>query len=59
MYKTLYTILMALPDETLLYTGHNYGPIPVATLGEQKKTNPYFHCTSLKEFLQERMGIFS
>ena len=59
MYKTLYTIIMNLPDETLLYTGHKYGPVPVATLGEQKETNPYLCCTSLKEFLQERMGIFS
>ena len=58
MYKTLYTIIMKLPDETLLYTGHKYGPVPVATLGEQKKTNPYLNCTSKKEFLQQRMGIF-
>lgn len=59
MYQTLYTIIMNLPDETLLFTGHNYGPVPVATLGEQKKTNPYLRCSSMKEFLQERMGIFS
>jgi hydroxyacylglutathione hydrolase len=59
MYNTLYTIIMKLPDNTLLYTGHEYGPIPVATLGEQKKTNPYLCCRSLKEFLEERMGIFS
>ena len=32
---------MGLPDDTLLYTGHNYGVVPVATLGEQKETNPY------------------
>ena len=59
MYETLYTIIMALPDETLLYTGHQYGPASVATLGSQKETNPYLLCSSMKEFLQERMGIFS
>ena len=59
MYKTLYTIIMNLPDETLLYTGHNYGPVPVATLKSQKETNPCLLCPSLKEFLQERMGIFT
>ena len=59
MYKTLYTIVMNLPNETLLFTGHNYGLVPVATLGSQKETNPYLLCSSLKEFLQERMGIFS
>jgi hydroxyacylglutathione hydrolase len=57
MYSSLYTVLMRLPDETLLYTGHNYGPTAFATLGQQKKTNPYFLCGSLEEFLQERMGI--
>lgn len=59
MYKTLYTIIMNLPEDTLLFTGHNYGPVPVATLAEQKETNPYLCCNSLNEFLQERMGIFS
>lgn len=33
--------LATLPDETIIYPGHNYGPSPTSTLGEQKKTNPY------------------
>lgn len=57
MYKSLTEIIMELPGETLLYTGHNYGPTPFATLQSQKKTNPYFLCNSMEEFLQERMGI--
>ena len=57
MYESLYNILMKLPDETLLYTGHNYGPKPFATLASQKKSNPYLRCTSMEEFLQERMGL--
>lgn len=57
MYKSLYTIIMKLPDETLLYTGHNYGPVPFATLKSQKTTNPYLLCGSLDEFLRQRMGI--
>jgi glyoxylase-like metal-dependent hydrolase (beta-lactamase superfamily II) len=57
MYRSLYDILMKLPDDTLLFTGHNYGPVPYATLGEQKKTNPYLTCRSLEEFLQTRMGF--
>ncbi len=58
MYTSLYDILMKLPDETLLYVGHHYGPTAVATLGSQKKTNPYLLCSSMKEFLQQRMGLF-
>jgi hypothetical protein len=48
---------MKLPNETLLYTGHNYGPMPFATLASQKQSNPYLLCDSMEEFLQERMGI--
>ena len=51
MYYSLTQKLMALPDETILFPGHNYAPLPQATLGEQKKTNPYLRFTSLKQFL--------
>ena len=57
MYHSLYQIIMKLPDETTVYPGHNYGPLPYATLGEQKKTNPYLKCYSLEEFLLGRMGM--
>ncbi len=42
---------MALPDETILFPGHNYAPLKQATIGEQKKTNPYLKFSSLKQFL--------
>lgn len=58
-YNTLYNIIAKLPDETILFTGHNYGPAPYDTIGEQKKTNPYLLCETEKEFLQQRMGIFT
>jgi hydroxyacylglutathione hydrolase len=51
MYNSLTLKLMALPDETILFPGHNYAPKPHATLGEQKKTNPYLRFSSLKQFL--------
>jgi glyoxylase-like metal-dependent hydrolase (beta-lactamase superfamily II) len=57
MYNSLYKIIMKLPDTTILFTGHNYGPIPYDTLGSQKETNPYLTCSSEQEFLQQRMGI--
>jgi len=57
MYDTLYNIIMQLPDSTILYPGHNYGPTPHATLASQKTTNPYLLCHSKKEFLQQRMGM--
>ncbi len=41
MYYSLTQKLMALPDDTILFPGHNYARLPHATIGEQKKTNPY------------------
>jgi hydroxyacylglutathione hydrolase len=41
MYYSLTQKLMALPDEMILFPGHNYAAQSQATLGEQKKTNPY------------------
>lgn len=58
MYRSLYDIIMKLPETTVIYPGHNYGPTPYATLSSQKKTNPYLQCRNLEEFLQERMGIY-
>ena len=57
LYRSLTDIIMKMPDETLLYTGHNYGPSTVETIGSQKKTNPYLQCSSMEKFLQERMGM--
>jgi len=51
MYYSLTQKLMALPDETILFPGHNYARLAHATIGEQKKTNPYLRFASLKQFL--------
>ncbi len=57
MYNTLYHVLLKLPETTVIYPGHNYGPTPCATLASQKKTNPYLQCQSMEEFLRQRMGM--
>jgi glyoxylase-like metal-dependent hydrolase (beta-lactamase superfamily II) len=57
MYHSLYNVISRLPDDTVIYPGHNYGPAPSATLGSQKKTNPYLTCAGIEEFLSERMGL--
>jgi hydroxyacylglutathione hydrolase len=51
MYYSLTQKLMALPDDMILFPGHNYAPLKHATIGEQKKTNPYLKFSSLKQFL--------
>jgi glyoxylase-like metal-dependent hydrolase (beta-lactamase superfamily II) len=51
MYYSLTQKLMALPEDTVLYPGHNYAPLTHATIGAQKKTNPYLRFSSLKQFM--------
>ncbi len=57
MYHSLYDVVMKLPDDVVIYPGHNYGPTPCATIGEQKESNPYLQCANIQEFLVNRMGI--
>ncbi|MBW2061070.1 MAG: MBL fold metallo-hydrolase [Deltaproteobacteria bacterium] len=33
--------LMALPDDTVIWPGHDYGDVPTSTIGREKKTNVY------------------
>jgi hydroxyacylglutathione hydrolase len=51
MYHTLFQKILKLPDTTIVYPGHAYGPTSHATLASQKKTNSYLRCQSLDEFL--------
>ena len=58
MYYSLTQKLMRLPDETILYPGHNYAAAPSSSMEEQKQTNPYLRLASqsLSDFLGLRMG---
>lgn len=48
--------LAALPCETLVYPGHDYGPRPVSSIGFERENNPYLKCPDLESFLRLRMG---
>jgi hydroxyacylglutathione hydrolase len=48
MYYSLTQVLAKLPDETLLYPGHNYSPKPVSTIGEEKVENRYLRVPNLE-----------
>ena len=47
MYASLRK-LAALPDDTVLLPGHNYDPVPRATVGETKASNPYLRIPDLE-----------
>lgn len=55
LYDSLYNKIAKLPDSTEIYPGHDYGPAPSATLGQQKKDNPYLTCKNEDEFINHRM----
>ncbi len=56
LFQSLSNVILKLPDSTIIYPGHNYGDVPFASLGEQKKTNPYLQAQNIDSFLSERMG---
>ena len=51
MYRSLTQVLAALPDETILYPGHNYADRPRSTLGDEKRTNMMMRFRNLHDFL--------
>lgn len=51
MYRSLTQVLAALPDETLLYPGHDYADRPRSTIGDEKRGNMMMRFKSVKDFL--------
>ncbi len=41
LHRSLLEKLAALPDDTRVMPGHNYGPTPVSTIGHEKRHNPF------------------
>ena len=56
MYRSLTQVLGAMPDETLLYPGHNYADRPRSTLGDEKRTNMMMRFRTLGDFLSVMGG---
>jgi len=50
MYASLHEKIMQLPDELIVYPGHDYGEKPFDSLGNQKRTNRTLSAKNLKEF---------
>jgi glyoxylase-like metal-dependent hydrolase (beta-lactamase superfamily II) len=41
LLHSIRTKLFTLPEETVVYPGHNYGSSPRSTIGREKRSNPY------------------
>jgi glyoxylase-like metal-dependent hydrolase (beta-lactamase superfamily II) len=50
MYYSLTRVLAKLPEETVLYPGHNYAARPQSTIGEEKRQNYYLRIKSLDDW---------
>ena len=55
LYRTIQNVLLALPEETRLLPGHDYGDVPISTLGREREKNPYFQFPSVEDFVAYRM----
>lgn len=40
-YESLHTKLLALPETTRVFPGHDYGTAPQSTIGKERRTNPF------------------
>jgi glyoxylase-like metal-dependent hydrolase (beta-lactamase superfamily II) len=52
MYFSLTQRLARLPDSIRLYPGHDYGPTPSSTLGEERRGNLYLRVPTLEDWLR-------
>lgn len=52
MYHSLFDRLAKLDEKLVIYPGHNYGPTPTSTIGQEKKTNYVLQPRSKQEFLE-------
>jgi glyoxylase-like metal-dependent hydrolase (beta-lactamase superfamily II) len=55
MYYSLTQRLGALPEETILFPGHNYGGA-ASTIGDEKRQNPFMRFPALGDFLKVMGG---
>ena len=52
MYNSLFNKLLKLNDDVEVYPGHDYGPKPHSTIGEERRTNYTLQPRSLEEFVE-------
>ncbi|AKU92062.1 MBL fold metallo-hydrolase [Vulgatibacter incomptus] len=55
MFDSLHRVLGGLPDETIVYPGHDYADRPTSTIAAEKGFNPYFLHRDLASFVSFRM----
>lgn len=57
MFNTMRNIIYPLADTNIVFSGHDYGDYPFASLGDEKKNNPFLRITDYKEFCKELRNL--
>ena len=52
LYDSLFNKLLKLTDDVEVYPGHDYGPKPYSTIGEERRTNYVLQPRSLMDFIE-------
>jgi len=56
-YESIFNKLMRLPDETLVYPGHDYKGETVSSIGEERRFNPRLQVSSAAEYSEIMNGL--
>jgi glyoxylase-like metal-dependent hydrolase (beta-lactamase superfamily II) len=51
-YYSIFDKLLKLPEDTLLYPGHDYNGKKVSTIGNEKKFNPRLQVKNVDEYIE-------
>ena len=51
-YHSIFDKLLTLPEDTLLYPGHDYNSKKVSTIGNEKRFNPRLQVKSIDEYVE-------
>jgi sulfur dioxygenase len=56
-YESIFGRLLTLPDETLVYPGHDYKGDTVSTIAEERRCNPRLQVKSADEYVELMHGL--
>ena len=51
MYHSLFEVLAVVPNTAIVWPGHDYGPHPSSTMGDERRSNYVLEPRSLEEFV--------
>ena len=52
MYDSLFGKVLKLPDDVEIYPGHDYGPRPTSTIGQERRSNYTLEPRSREDFIE-------